>query len=74
MPIVAEEAVLIVPAFPTFSPAAIAELLKESRQAVYYWMTSGKLAFFRDNIGEPYVQREELVRFAKEYLRRAMHD
>ena len=42
MPAVVASAVVIVPAFPAFSPAAIADLLQASRQSVYYWMTSGK--------------------------------
>jgi len=63
-------AVVIIPPFPSFSPASIADLLHESRQAVYYWMTSGKLEFFRDNIGDPYILRAEFVRFVREYLRR----
>jgi hypothetical protein len=75
MPPVAESvAGLAVPAFPAFSPSAVANLLSESRQTVYYWMTAGKLTFFRDNIGEPYVLREELVRFIREYLKRPMDE
>lgn len=74
MPTVIQEEALIVPAFPVFSPAAIADLLQQSRQAVYYWMTTGKIEFFRDNIGEPYVLRAELVRFVREYLGRLVHD
>lgn len=42
MPAVVASAVVIVPAFPAFSPAAIADLLQASRQSVYYWMTGGK--------------------------------
>lgn len=68
MPDVADASVLIVPKFPAFSPAAIAGLVHQSRQLVYYWMTSGKLESFRDNIGEPYVLRAELIRFLREYL------
>lgn len=69
MPAVIEStSVLTIPAFPAFSPAAIADLLQQSRQSVYYWMTSGKIEFFRDNIGEPYVLRAELIRFARDYL------
>jgi predicted site-specific integrase-resolvase len=74
MPPVAEELVLIVPAFPAFSPAAIAELLSINRCTVHYWLEQGKLPAFRDNIGERYVLREVLVRFVREYLGRVVHD
>lgn len=70
MPAVDEDTGLIVPTFPAFSPAAIAALLQQSRQSVYYWITCGKIEFFRDNIGEPYILRAELVRFIREYLHR----
>ena len=61
-----------VPAFPCFSPAAIAQLLGVYRSTVQYWMTAGKLECYRDNIGEAYVLRAELIRFIREYLQRSM--
>lgn len=57
-----------VPPYPAFSPASIAGLLQKNRSTVAYWMQEGKLSFFRDNIGEPYIHREELVRFLRDYL------
>jgi len=69
MPAVAKESLVIVPEFPAFSPAAIAELLETSRQLVHYWMNAGKLSFFRDNVGDHYVLRDELLRFIEEYKR-----
>lgn len=74
MPMVAEEIVLIVPDFPSFSPAAIAELLKVYRSTVQYWLNNGKLDFFEDNISERYVRRDELIRFIKDYLRRTVRE
>lgn len=65
-------AVIVIPPFPAFSPASIAELLKVYRSTVQYWMTAGKLECFRDNIGEPYVMRAELIRFVREYLKRGV--
>ncbi len=56
-----------IPPFPAFSPTSIAQILRTSRQHVHYWMQSGKLEFFRDNIGDCYVLRDELVRFTKNY-------
>jgi hypothetical protein len=35
-------------------------------------MTAGKLECYRDNIGEAYVLRAELIRFIREYLQRSM--
>lgn len=64
--------VLVIPPFPAFSPASIAELLKVYRSTVQYWLTAGKLECFRDNIGEPYVLRAELIRFVREYLKRGV--
>lgn len=64
------DAPLIVPPYPAFSPAAVADLLQVYRSTVQYWLVAGKLAYFRDNIGEPYVLRDELIRFAREYLQR----
>lgn len=61
-----------VPAFPMFSPAAIAGLLQVYRSTVNYWLVNGKLDSFRDNIGERYVLRAELVRFVRDYLKREM--
>lgn len=69
MPAVAKEAALIVPDFPAFSPAAIAELLKVYRSTVQYWLANHKLESFTDNIGERYVHRDELIRFARDYLK-----
>lgn len=69
-PLLAEDVVLIVPSFPSFSPAAIAELLKVYRSTVHYWLANGKLDSFTDNIGARYVLREELVRFIRDYLKR----
>lgn len=74
MPPVVEETALIVPAFPSFSPAAIADLLKVYRSTVQYWMVNGKLESFTDNIGARYVLRAELIRFAREYLARVVSD
>jgi predicted site-specific integrase-resolvase len=74
MPIVMQEEVLVVPALPMFSPAAIAELLTVNRCTVHWWLENGKLHFCRDNIDERYVLREELVRFVREYLRRSIHE
>lgn len=68
--------VIVVPIFPAFSPAAIADLLTRfgpkpvGRSTVQYWLQEGKLESYRDNINEPYVLREELVRFIKDYLKR----
>ena len=62
--------VVRVPAFPCFSPAAIAALLVVHRATVHNWLERGKLTFFRDNINERYVMRSELVRFVREYLGR----
>ena len=70
VPTVAEDVVLIVPSFPSFSPAAIAELLKVYRSTVQYWLANRKLDSFTDNIGERYVLRDELVRFIRDYLKR----
>lgn len=63
-----------VPAFPCFSPAAVAQVLGTSRQNVHYWLQAGKLECYRDNLKEPYVLRAELVRFIREYLQRPMAD
>jgi len=70
MPDVAVDTGLIVPAFPAFSPVSIAALLNLNRGTVHYYLESGKLGFFRDNVGERYVLREELIRFVREYLGR----
>jgi predicted site-specific integrase-resolvase len=72
MPAVIDSAVLIIPAFPAFSPAAIAKLLTVNRGTVHYWLEHGKLLAFRDNIGERYVPREELIRFVRDYLKRGV--
>jgi hypothetical protein len=75
-PILADtDGVIVVPIFPSFSLAAIADLLSRfgphvSRQTVRYWTQNGKMDFYRDNLEEPYVLREELIRFIKEYLKR----
>lgn len=73
MPAVAKESMVIVPEFPAFSPAAIAELLQINRCTVHYWLENQKLPFFRDNIGERYVMRAELIFFIREYLGRTIH-
>jgi len=70
----ADEAVLIVPPLPMFSPAAIADLLHAYRSTVQYWLENDKLASFTDNIGQRYVLREELIRFVRDYLRRAIDE
>lgn len=62
--------VVLVPALPMFSPAAVADVLKVNRGMVHYYLEKGKLEFLRDNIGERYVLRDELVRFIREYLQR----
>lgn len=69
-PLQVVQPVVIVPAFPMFSPAAVAQLLKVYRSTVQYWLTNGKLESLQDNIGERYVLRDELVRFVREYLKR----
>lgn len=61
---------VVVPAFPSFSPASVAQLLGVHRSNVQYWRTAGKLECYRDNIGEPYILRAELIRFIREYLQR----
>lgn len=63
-----------VPAFPMFSPAAIASLLHLNRGMVHYYLEKQKLEFVRDNIGERYVLRPELIRFIREYLQRGVHE
>lgn len=63
-------AVVIVPLLPMFSPAAVARVVEKSPATVHYWLENGKLEFLRDNIGERYVLRDELVRFIREYLQR----
>jgi len=70
VPTASESVVVIIPAFPMFSPAAAAELIGVHRGTVYNWLERGKLEFFRDNIGERYVLREELIRFIRDYLQR----
>jgi hypothetical protein len=64
-----EQTSITIPPFPTFSPAAIAQMFSTSRQHVHYWMQSGKLEYFRDVVGDCYVLREELIRFAAHYSR-----
>jgi len=61
---------LMVPLFPCFSQAAVAHVVGKHRATVQYWLASGKLGFYRDNIGERYVLRAELIRFIREYLQR----
>lgn len=61
---------LTIPPYPTFSPAAIAQLLQVYRSNVTYWIQSGKIDSFQDNIGETYVLREELIRFVREFVGR----
>jgi excisionase family DNA binding protein len=63
---------IAIPPFPSFSPASIAQLLGVYRSTVQYWITAGKLECYRDNIGEAYVLRAELIRFIREYLQRPM--
>jgi len=65
---------VVVPPVPAFSPAAVAQLLGINRGTVHYYLEQGKLGFIRDNIGERYVLRDELVRFVREYLGRETHD
>lgn len=72
VPAILEEAPLVVPDFPSFSPSAIAHLLKVYRSTVQYWLANNKLDSFPDNIGERYVLRAELIRFVREYLGRAV--
>lgn len=72
MPAILEEVPLVVPDFPSFSPSAIAGLLRVNRCTVHYWLANSKLDSFPDNIGERYVLRAELIRFVREYLRRAV--
>lgn len=69
MPAVVEASVLIVPDCPAFSPVAIAELLSVNRCTVHYWLEKGKLVGFRDNADDRHVMRDELIRFATEYLK-----
>lgn len=65
-----KRAPLVVPAFPSFSPAAVAQFLGVYRSTVQYWIQAGKLEHYRDNINESYVLRPELIRFIREYLQR----
>lgn len=70
MPVAVEAAsVLIVPAFPMFSQAAGPDILAVSRSTVHKWLGREKLGFIMDNLGERYVLRDELIRFATEYLK-----
>lgn len=70
------DGVIVIPIFPVFSVSAIVDLLSRfgpppvPRQTVHYWIQAGKLETYRDNVNEPYVCREELIRFVKEYLKR----
>lgn len=70
------DGVIVVPIFPAFSPAAIADLLTRfspkpvGRSTVHYWLQEGKLESYRDNVDDPYVLRGELIRFIKDYLKR----
>lgn len=73
-PVVPADVVVIVPAFPMFSPAAAAEVLRVHRGTVHNWFDRGKLEFFRDNIGERYVLRAELIRFIRDYLQWRVHE
>lgn len=63
-----------VPNLPCFSPAAVAGLLREYRSTVQYWMDHGKLDSVRDNIGDRYVLRVELIRFVRDYLKRTCQE
>lgn len=63
---------IAVPPYQTFSPASIAAVLRVNRSTVHYWLQAGKLDSYRDNIGEPYITRAELLRFIRDYLRRAV--
>ncbi len=63
-----------VPNLPCFSPAAVASLLAVHRATVHNWIERGKLDTVRDNIGERYIMRVELVRFAREYLSRPVQE
>lgn len=74
MPPVAEELALIIPDYPTFSPLAVAKALQVYRSNVTYWMQEGKIIFYRDDVGGQYVLREEVIRFAREYLKRSVQD
>ena len=65
---------VMVPPFPCFSQAAIAQLLHVGRSTVQYWVVNGKLASYQDNIGDRYVLRAELVRFMGEYLQKAIKE
>lgn len=71
-PLQVVQPVVIVPAFPCFSPAAVAQILKTYRSTVQYWLTNGKLDSFQDNIGDRYVHRAELIRFVRDYLKRGV--
>jgi hypothetical protein len=61
---------VVIPPLPSFSPAAIAQILPAPKGTVAYWLDAGKLEFYVDPIGERYVLRAELVRFVTEYLKR----
>lgn len=65
-----QPAPVMVPDFPCFSPAAAAQVVGRHRATVQYWLDNGKLEFFKDNIGERYILRAELIRFIHEYLQR----
>ena len=66
----AQVAPIALPAYPAFSPAAIAKVLGVHRSTVGYWLANGKLDHYRDCLDEPYVLRSELSRFISEYLQR----
>ncbi len=60
----------MLPAYPVFSPAAIAKVLGVHRSTVGYWLANGKLDHYLDCLDEKYVLRSELIRFISEYLQR----
>jgi hypothetical protein len=63
-----------VPNLPILSPSAIAAMVGHPRQTVLYWISTGKLAAIRDNIGDFYVEKHEIRRFITQYLQRDTHE
>lgn len=57
-----------IPDEPDFSPADVAALLSVDTANVDYWMKSGKLHKRENFRGNPRIDRDELVRFCREYL------
>lgn len=69
-----DAASVALPAFPVFSPASFAAIIGTNRSTVATWISDGKLDIYRDNLGEPYILREEAKRFILHYLGRSIID